>query len=362
MFLENLNQIPKDSKIALYGCGSLSAFFEEVLYRGRKDVKVSCYINSFRSGTHNGLPVIHIDDISKESRRYDKIIIVSHYWNEIVEALKERGIDDALIFNDVIPRFIYTMHEEESYHRSFKRVRDLLQEETDKALFDALIKARRQKTGSFTHIDECIRGLDCGKEKYLDYINIEAIRTVIEGGVYIGEYTLEFLNGFPNLGLLYGFDPFTDIFMSSPKRPKLLADKRFMMFPLALFNKKARIPLHISDGMASLDIHNTCSGNMQLVTTTTIDDFVVRHHIEKIDYIKMDIEASELEALKGGEKTLRKSRPQMAVCIYHIKEHLFEIPLYLSSILNDYVFKLGHYSNHFGETVLYAIPKEKYMI
>lgn len=76
------------------------------------------------------------------------------------------------------------------------------------------------------------------------------------------------------------------------------------------------------------------------------------------DFIKMDIEGAELAALKGGLKTIKKYRPQLAISIYHSNEDFINIPLFLSENLEEYIFSIGHYTPRITETVLYAIPKE----
>ena len=65
-----------------------------------------------------------------------------------------------------------------------------------------------------------------------------------------------------------------------------------------------------------------------------------------------------MQVLKGAIKTLKQDRPQLAVCIYHTKQHLFEIPLFLDKVLDHYQYRIGHYSSTFWDTVLYAIPDE----
>ena len=72
----------------------------------------------------------------------------------------------------------------------------------------------------------------------------------------------------------------------------------------------------------------------------------------------MDIEGAELSALKGGMEIIKKYRPQLAISIYHSSEDFVNIPLYLSENLENYKFRIGHYSDTIIETVLYAIPNE----
>jgi hypothetical protein len=75
-----------------------------------------------------------------------------------------------------------------------------------------------------------------------------------------------------------------------------------------------------------------------------------------IDFIKMDIEGSELKALKGAERTLKRCRPVLAITIYHSPEDFVGIPIYLSSLLDGYTWKLLHQTNEYCETILYGIP------
>lgn len=73
-------------------------------------------------------------------------------------------------------------------------------------------------------------------------------------------------------------------------------------------------------------------------------------------FIKLDVEGSELEALKGAKDTITKHKPRIAVCIYHKDEDIIDIPLYILSLNPEYKFFIRHYSTWFSETVLYALP------
>lgn len=75
----------------------------------------------------------------------------------------------------------------------------------------------------------------------------------------------------------------------------------------------------------------------------------------KVDLIKMDIEGSEMEALKGCAGIIKEQRPVMAVCAYHRIEDLWEVPLYLKELCSDYKSYMRHHAEYWmAETVCYA--------
>ncbi len=76
---------------------------------------------------------------------------------------------------------------------------------------------------------------------------------------------------------------------------------------------------------------------------------------EEATFIKMDIEGSELSALKGGGGTIRKYRPKLAICTYHKPEDMWEIPEYVLSLHEDYRLYFRHYNYSRTETVMYAL-------
>lgn len=76
---------------------------------------------------------------------------------------------------------------------------------------------------------------------------------------------------------------------------------------------------------------------------------------ERVTFIKMDIEGSELNALRGAENIIRKYRPKLAISVYHRRDDLWMIPAFLLEVHPDYKLYLRSYTFGFSETVLYAI-------
>lgn len=77
-----------------------------------------------------------------------------------------------------------------------------------------------------------------------------------------------------------------------------------------------------------------------------------------IDYhptlIKMDIEGAELDSLVGASEIIRKYKPKLAICIYHLPFDFYNIPHFLKSLVPEYKFKVRQHERGFCETVLYA--------
>jgi hypothetical protein len=96
------------------------------------------------------------------------------------------------------------------------------------------------------------------------------------------------------------------------------------------------------------------AGGAGSTSTDSIDALVQRGAIGRVDFIKLDIEGSELSALRGADSTLRRFRPRLAIAAYHRPDDLVTIPEYLDSLGVGYRFRLGHFTIHREETVLFA--------
>jgi FkbM family methyltransferase len=73
-------------------------------------------------------------------------------------------------------------------------------------------------------------------------------------------------------------------------------------------------------------------------------------------YIKMDIEGAELDALAGAKNTIQKYAPILAISVYHQPDHLWRIPLLISSLSSGYRYFLRPHNEEGWDLVCYAIP------
>lgn len=177
---------------------------------------------------------------------------------------------------------------------------------------------------------------------------------VIDGGGCWGDTALHFADQVGENGRVFCFEFDADnlslLRTNLGLNPAL--EKRVSIVERALWEHSDETMHYQPDGSGT-----TIGGETGGASTSTlsIDDLAERQNIARVDFIKMDIEGAELEALRGAEKTLRQDRPKLAISLYHKKADFFTIPLFLKRLNVGYRFYLKHFTIHQEETVLFAV-------
>jgi hypothetical protein len=84
-----------------------------------------------------------------------------------------------------------------------------------------------------------------------------------------------------------------------------------------------------------------------------IDDFL--DELPKVTFLKMDVEGAELAALRGAVSLLARDMPRLAICIYHSRKDMVEIPEWVREHFPQYKLYIRHHNRNASETVLYGI-------
>ena len=217
-----------------------------------------------------------------------------------------------------------------------------------------------------------LRGLICGRlTNNLQYINnisesnqyfpsdiigFSHEEIFIDGGAYTGDTLHEFIKRSGKcFSKAYCYEPgkwqanrFQNNYVD------LIASGKVVLIQKGLWDK-SEILSFIDNNNVNSRISSGQEDNK--IQTVSIDETVPKK--EKVTFIKMDIEGSELKALKGAEKTILRNKPKLAICIYHKPEDIFEIPEYIDSLGLGYKLYIRHHGipplAQFGDTVLYAL-------
>jgi FkbM family methyltransferase len=189
-------------------------------------------------------------------------------------------------------------------------------------------------------------------------IRPEAGDHAIDAGGCFGDTALAFAIAVGDAGRVYSFEPMPhlrDVFVSNMRRNPTLA-ARIELFDRAVFDNTGMV-LNFADLNAGS--RPQANGPVQAMTIT-IDDFVRARGLSRVDFVKMDIEGSEREALRGAAETIRRFKPKLAISAYHQPDDLLMLPGLIHAIEPSYRLYFDHYTIHAEESVIFAVTPERH--
>lgn len=363
---EFLDKIPENATTIIWGAGTTGKCLKSYIDKNRKDVVIKGFIDRVKIGEFEGLKVFKPEDLKDLEKQIDVILVsildnsckmefLSKYYKKIYLQIPKELCNFYRIINS----------------DDYLTILNNLETQEDKKIYSELIKLRC--TYNYEFIKDYVRKKfnisqnekEIHYNHYLDFINKNVIKNVIDAGIADGRNSLAFMTEFENLNKIYAFDPIYQKYDKNSVFSHIIDNsQQIEIIEKGLWNEEAKLKFLISHHNIGSRVISNDDGselsNLIEIGTISVDDFCEKNQIKKIDFIKMDIEGSELNALIGAQNTIAAGRPQLAISIYHTNQDIVQIPLYLIKTLKDYIFKIEHYRFDLCETVLYAIPKELY--
>lgn len=133
-------------------------------------------------------------------------------------------------------------------------------------------------------------------------------------GANIGETTLNFAKIAIN-GKIYSFEPVPFLFDRLKTNFTLNSFKNIELFNLALSDKVEELYFEnpSNSNSAGISMNKEFTPTATLVHSTTIDAFVTKYNIPKIDFIKIDVEGFENYVINGAKNTLLQHKPLLMI-------------------------------------------------
>jgi len=187
------------------------------------------------------------------------------------------------------------------------------------------------------------------EEQYFDIGLISNIDDIVfvDGGAYVGDTLPQIIQKFPNYKKIYCIEP-NELHINIAKRN--FATQRDIEFIHCGLGKN-KIQIKENSNKIHHGEHDYQANNIN-----SLDNLLD----EKVDFIKLDIEGAEQDAIEGAQNIISKYTPILAICIYHKAEDWYKVPQKVLAINSNYTLYLRHYMEGIYETVLYFIPKKKY--
>lgn len=284
----------KNTRKVIFSAGEYARDFAKVCYF----VKWECFIDNYKHGTEcEGLPVVSFERYLKDYRDADVFVASNWYHKEMVAQLREHGIEESKIID----------------------------------------------------LTECFASAENRQ-----YFDLQALKSgedevFVDCGCYDGQTSKNFIDWCGNkYKHIYAFEAAQD---KVEQCKTALSKEKATIYPYGVWKEAGT--LRFKD---SLQEGSCISQEGELEIPVESLDHVLED--EKVTFIKMDIEGSEVQALQGSKKIIETNHPKLAICVYHRPEDIYEIPGLLLEYNPDYIFYLRHYSCRNIETVLYAIDKK----
>ena len=373
LYEDLFDKIPENCNIAIFGANITGEKIFNDLAKIKPCVNVVGFIDNIQVGKFHNLPIWRLREfVEKISKNTLVVMSTTRDDTMLINILDLYGFN--IIQQTPFVSDYYRNSSTIFTDENLEKILNVLDTKEDRNLFKNLFKTRTKiiNTDFYEkhYFKEIVTKYNTNRvysKQYLDKINKNAVKTVFDVGTNDGINVIAFNCLLPNLEKTYGFEAIYDI-TKNPLIEEFIMDGRLEIVPYALGDSPKKINFCINKAFNWCSFGEEITDNKvqinpdewqkRIVDVVTIDNFCLERNI-KPDLIKMDIEGAELAALKGGIKTIQKYRTQLAISIYHnCGKDLFSIPIYLKENLENYHFKLGHYSASSSETVLYAIPNE----
>ena len=246
-------------------------------------------------------------------------------------------------FDLVHPPFITDFEDDFKNNRNkYEDVYNLLADKKSKEVFTKVLNFKISFDYSF------MEGFTNNhSEQYFDKELIPNIKNIsfLDGGGYVGDTATEVIKNYPDFKKIYLIEPIPENMRIAKRELGHLENIEFL--ECGVSDKKAT--LHFNEEKSFSNIYGK---GTQSVEVDTIDNIVK----ERVDFIKLDIEGAEQDAIDGVKETIKKHKPILAICVYHKAQDWYKIPKKILDIDSTYKIYLRHYMEGIFESVMYFIP------
>lgn len=351
----------RGKKIVVYGAGECCHWFVEIVMKIYGCTPQLVLDQRFSLGDHfEGILALSPADYHPSPDDLEDVVAVicvgkQEYHAEIVQRLEEIGFDDIIFLLD-----IYEIHNPFSlpqalreegfglYHRQRQQILqilELLDDEESLKVYCGCLQTHMQRK-------PVILPARPRQEQYFpeDVRLANGYDRFICCGAYDGDSIRRLHAIYGKVDEIVCFEPEAKIFNRLTdylRENKSELANRIDAFPCAVYGESKILKFLSGHGLGS----RICDAGDSYVQSVTLDDALPGY---EPTFICMDVEGVELEALKGAEKILRQCTPDLAICLYHSPEHLWQIPAYIYSLDLGYRFNIRNYTSFTFETVMYA--------
>jgi len=169
---------------------------------------------------------------------------------------------------------------------------------------------------------------------------------VLDCGANLGVFTRKALS--MGASKVIAIEPVPDNIVSMSKTfEKEIAEGRVIIAPVGVWNKDDVLKMtmfdnSVLDSFVMRERDEAIAQEKQLeLPLTTVDALVAKYNLERVDFIKMDVEGAERQALAGAKQTIAKFRPRMSIATENLEDDYLAVPRTIKGIDPAYTSSCG---------------------
>lgn len=183
-----------------------------------------------------------------------------------------------------------------------------------------------------------------------DIIHFEENEVMIDGGCYDFSDSMDMIRIAPCVKRIYAFEPNAEMYEIVKANAEKSGFSHYSLQNKALWHCDEELSFAGLEEGASSVSEAAAGAKVQAIS---LDNSEASK--ETVTFVKLDIEGSELMALRGMSNIIKRDKPKLAICIYHKPEDYYEIGNYILELVPAYKLYIRHYHYSPLETVLYAV-------
>ena len=156
--------------------------------------------------------------------------------------------------------------------------------------------------------------------RYEKYYQITEGDIVIDAGANEGLLSLVYAAKTKNKGKVFSFEPDQQNLVKMDQNLRINGFRNIEILSKGLWSKETNLKFHEAGTVGSSIFYKSDHSSERNIDVLSLNNFVEQYNINRLDFIKMDIEGAEIEALRGATKILDTLKPNFAIASYHFIE------------------------------------------